>query len=247
MSVPAYLLVPHDRVEPGPALLAIHGHGPGKARICGVTDEEHDEGPPYAHVLASEGYVVLAPDLRGFGERSDWMPDDKYHCDWDLVCATMAGVVPHARNLWDLQRSLDVLAAHPLVDPAHRRVRPLVRRDVHAVPRRDRRTRARRDRGVLLVVVAIRAHRSVEHVRFADPAGPDRNDRAPRCCVADRPACVAGGERHRRHPLPGRRRARHGRRAAARVRVPRRAGRRGRARRVRRRPPLARHRRRRPS
>jgi dienelactone hydrolase len=117
MSVPAYLLVPHDRVEPGPALLAIHGHGPGKARICGVIQEEHDEGPAYAHVLANDGYVVLAPDLRGFGERSDWMPDDKYHCDWDLVCATMAGVVPHARNLWDLQRSLDVLATHPLVDP----------------------------------------------------------------------------------------------------------------------------------
>jgi dipeptidyl aminopeptidase/acylaminoacyl peptidase len=29
----------------------------------------------------------------------------------------MAGVVPHQRNLWDLQRSLDVLAAHPLVNP----------------------------------------------------------------------------------------------------------------------------------
>jgi dienelactone hydrolase len=117
MAVPAYLLVPHDRVEAGPAVLAIHGHGPGKARICGVTEEEHDEGPAYAHVLASEGYVVLAPDLRGFGERADWMPDEKYHCDWDLVCATMAGIVPHARNLWDLQRSLDVLAEHPLVDP----------------------------------------------------------------------------------------------------------------------------------
>ena len=116
MSVPAYLLVPHDRVEPGPAVLAIHGHGPGKARICGLLTEEHDEGAPYAHVLAAAGYVVLAPDLRGFGERSDWMPPDKYHCDWDLVCATMAGVVPHERNLWDLQRSLDVLAAHPLVD-----------------------------------------------------------------------------------------------------------------------------------
>jgi len=116
MAVPAYLLVPHDRTEPGPAILAIHGHGPGKARICGLLDEEHDEGAPYAHVLASAGYVVLAPDLRGFGERSEWMPDDKYHCDWDLVCATMAGVVPHQRNLWDLQRALDVLAAHPLVD-----------------------------------------------------------------------------------------------------------------------------------
>jgi dienelactone hydrolase len=118
MAVPAYLLVPHDRVEPGPAVLAIHGHGPGKARICGVLDEVHDEGPAYAHDLASAGYVVLAPDLRGFGERAEWMPADKYHCDWDLVCATMAGVVPHARNLWDLQRSLDVLAAQPLVDPA---------------------------------------------------------------------------------------------------------------------------------
>jgi hypothetical protein len=116
MSVPAYLMVPHDRTVPGPAFLAIHGHGPGKARICGLLDETHDEGVPYAHVLANEGYVVLAPDLRGFGERADWMPDEKYHCDWDLVCATMDGVVPHQRNLWDLQRSLDVLAAHPLVD-----------------------------------------------------------------------------------------------------------------------------------
>jgi hypothetical protein len=118
MSVPAYVLVPHERKAPGPAILAIHGHGPGKARICGITDERHDEGGPYAHELASAGYVVLAPDLRGFGERSDWIPDDKYHCDWDLVCAAMAGVVPHQRNLWDLQRALDVLAAHPLVDPA---------------------------------------------------------------------------------------------------------------------------------
>jgi hypothetical protein len=119
MSVPAYLLVPHERTEPGPAMLAIHGHGPGKARICGVLDETdvHDEGAPYAHELAMQGYVVLAPDLRGFGERADWTPDDKYHCDWDLVCASMAGIVPHQRNLWDLQRSLDVLAAHPLVDP----------------------------------------------------------------------------------------------------------------------------------
>jgi hypothetical protein len=116
MSVPAYLLVPHDRTEPGPAILAIHGHGPGKSRICGLLEEEHDEGAPYAHVLANEGYVVLAPDLRGFGERAEWMPENQYHCDWDLVCATMEGTVPHQRNLWDLQRSLDVLAAHPLVD-----------------------------------------------------------------------------------------------------------------------------------
>jgi len=118
MSVPAYLLVPHERRElaPGPAVLAVHGHGPGKALVCGV--EPGGAGDDYAHVLASLGYVVLAPDLRGFGERSEWMPPEHYHCDWDLVCATMAGVVPLERNLWDLGRALDVLCAHPLVDAA---------------------------------------------------------------------------------------------------------------------------------
>ena len=117
MSVPAYLLVPHARRNsaPGPAVLAIHGHGPGKARVCGV--EQGGDGDDYAHVLASLGYVVLAPDLRGFGERSEWMPEGIYHCDWDLVCATMAGVVPLERNLWDLSRALDLLCAHALVDP----------------------------------------------------------------------------------------------------------------------------------
>ena len=116
MAVPAFLLVPHARREqdPGPAVLAIHGHGAGKSLVCGV--ESGSAGDDYAHQLASAGYVVLAPDLRGFGERADWMPPDKYHCDWDLVCATMAGVVPLGRNLWDLQRALDLLSAQPEVD-----------------------------------------------------------------------------------------------------------------------------------
>jgi dienelactone hydrolase len=115
MSVPAYLLVPHARLEPAAAILAVHGHGPGKSAICAV-DEGGGEGDDYGHALASLGYVVLAPDLRGFGERADWMPPDKYHCDWDLVCATMAGVVPLGRNLWDLQRAIDVLERQPAVD-----------------------------------------------------------------------------------------------------------------------------------
>ena len=118
MSVPAFLLVPHARraARPGPAVLAIHGHGPGKSLVCGL--DEGGPGDDYAHQLALLGYVVLAPDMRAFGERADWMPDNKYQCDWDLVCATMAGVVPLERNLWDLMRALDVLEAHQLVDPA---------------------------------------------------------------------------------------------------------------------------------
>lgn len=117
MSVPAYLLIPDDRSAPGPAVLAVHGHGPGKDVVCGLAKTEAPNGD-YAHQLAMEGYVVLAPDLRCFGERADWNPPDHYGCDTNLVHAVMAGQSPLAQNLWDMARSLDVLEAHPLVDPS---------------------------------------------------------------------------------------------------------------------------------
>lgn len=122
MSVPAFLLVPHARTRPGPAVLAIHGHGPGKSEVCGLDDEAsraaiaEDHGD-YGHRLAEAGYVVLAPDLRLFGERADWVLEGRYHCDLNLVHAYAAGFNPLAQNLWDLRRTLDVLAGHPLVDP----------------------------------------------------------------------------------------------------------------------------------
>jgi pimeloyl-ACP methyl ester carboxylesterase len=116
MSVPAYLLVPDDRTGPGAAVLACHGHGPGKSQAVGL---EFTNAPnsDYALQLVRQGYVVLAPDLRCFGERLDWNPDDHYACDTNLVHAVMAGWNPLAQNVWDLQQCLSVLADHPLVDP----------------------------------------------------------------------------------------------------------------------------------
>ena len=116
MSVPAYLLVPDDRSGPGAAVLACHGHGPGKSLVCGLTRTEAPHGD-YGVQLVRRGYVVLAPDLRCFGERADWMPPDHYACDTNLVHAVMAGENPLTHNLWDLARCLDVLCDHPLVDP----------------------------------------------------------------------------------------------------------------------------------
>jgi len=119
MSVPAYLLVPDGRAAagtPGAAILACHGHGPGKEQVVGLA---HTDMPnaDYAHQLARQGYVVLAPDLRCFGERQDWNPEGHYACDTNLVHAVMAGWNPLTQNVWDLRRCLDLLEQHPLVDP----------------------------------------------------------------------------------------------------------------------------------
>ena len=115
MSVPAYLLVPDGRTEPGSAVLAIHGHGPGKSQVVGL---EHTDMPnaDYGLQLVRRGYVVLAPDLRCFGERADWNPPDHYGCDTNLVHAVMAGWRPLTQSLWDMSRCLDFLGDHPLVD-----------------------------------------------------------------------------------------------------------------------------------
>ena len=48
---------------------------------------------------------MLAPDLRCFGERLDWNPEDHYACDTNLVHAVMAGWNPLGQNVWDLARA----------------------------------------------------------------------------------------------------------------------------------------------
>jgi len=120
MSVPAYLLIPHARTasgRPGPAVLAQHGHGPGKAEVCGLSGPDGSGNlNDYAHQFALRGYVVLAPDLRTFGERADWEPPNMYSCDHTYMYAALLGHQLLALDLWDLARGLDLLVAHPLVD-----------------------------------------------------------------------------------------------------------------------------------
>ncbi len=63
MSVPAYLLVPEGRedVPPGAAVLACHGHGPGKSQAVGL---DHTDMPNADYALQ------LARELRGTRTRS---------------------------------------------------------------------------------------------------------------------------------------------------------------------------------
>ncbi len=102
--VPAWLLVPHEWDEPGPAVLCLHQTVDcGKDEPVGLGDSVQ---LAYAHELASTGYVTLAPDHLCAGERIkeglDPYDTSKFyekHPDWSAV----------GKAVWDGSRALDYM------------------------------------------------------------------------------------------------------------------------------------------
>jgi dienelactone hydrolase len=134
LDVSATLLVPEVSDAAGtrfPAVVAVHGHGPepwmydhGRRTVAGPTPSEPAcaaamiaQCPPFGEDLARAGFVVLAPDLRGFGERWDGWPEGHRMCDLELAQQVALGRLPLAGNLWDLRCCLDLLANDERVDP----------------------------------------------------------------------------------------------------------------------------------
>jgi len=74
VTVPAFKFVPKDISEPVGAVFCPHGHGPGK--VIPAAFEQDVLGRPveikgerdYAVQAAENGYIAVAPDLRGFGK-----------------------------------------------------------------------------------------------------------------------------------------------------------------------------------
>jgi cephalosporin-C deacetylase-like acetyl esterase len=63
LSIPAYLCVPDEPIDPHRAVIAIHGHGEVEP-LLGQWDDYHHS---FAIALANAGHFVLCPELRGFG------------------------------------------------------------------------------------------------------------------------------------------------------------------------------------
>lgn len=128
MAVVAWVLVP-DGIRRGaqaPGLLCAHGHGNGKDDVVGLHHGEHarintiaSHNYDYARQFARRGYVVIAPDWRGFGERRlgyDFPGRDG--CNVVFLKALKLGLNPLTLNVWDAFRCLDYLQARPEVDRA---------------------------------------------------------------------------------------------------------------------------------
>ncbi|MCZ7647173.1 MAG: dienelactone hydrolase family protein [Planctomycetota bacterium] len=119
VETPATLLIPERLKGPAPAVLAAHGHGPGRGRVVGAL--QADGHRDYGVLLAERGYVVLAPDLRNFGERADPLAKaERYKrdpCDVQMIRGLAAGAWPAQSEAREWRAWLDVLAARPEVDP----------------------------------------------------------------------------------------------------------------------------------
>jgi dienelactone hydrolase len=110
-EIRAYLLVPTGAKSPGPAIVAMHQWNDfGKDEVAGIYGSKDYA---YGHELATQGYVVLAPDCLTFGERIlpgrkmfDPTPFYEKYPNWSMV----------GKDLEDSMAAIDVLCTFDFVD-----------------------------------------------------------------------------------------------------------------------------------
>ena len=153
VRVPAYVLIPKKLKGKAPAILDLHSHGGmflfGKEKVLDLGayhpalteyQRRNYDGQPTSTALVRRGYVVLAIDALGFGERRVLLDRD-LRLGWDRAkysredaahlnercrateatlakALILAGLTWPGVVFWDDIRSLDYLLTRPEVDPS---------------------------------------------------------------------------------------------------------------------------------
>ena len=116
--MPVYLLLPRNAVEPLPVVLAFHGHGYGVKDIVGLWEDGRERDTPdgyhkdFGCELASNGFLVVAPEISCFGERQvDYQlaVERPTTCHNIATFAMMLGGSAAGLRVWDGMRAVDYL------------------------------------------------------------------------------------------------------------------------------------------
>ncbi|MHB9071648.1 MAG: alpha/beta hydrolase [Sedimentisphaerales bacterium] len=128
MSVAALVYIPTSaRKKPCPAILCNHGHGKfAKDSVMGIRSGNEPErnaeiaafNYDYGLQMAKRGYVTMAIDYMGFGERADGgVPyPDRDKCNVHFIRGNLMDLNLLTLNIRDAQRCLDYLCSLKFVD-----------------------------------------------------------------------------------------------------------------------------------
>jgi dienelactone hydrolase len=113
--VSAYLLLPNDFPQPMAGLVCLHPQPTdwtiGAAQMVGLAG---DPSQAVGLELVKRGYVVLAPDQLGFGERGPGGLEEQTR---QLAQRLLKGETLLKKSVWDISRGLDYLESLPQVNP----------------------------------------------------------------------------------------------------------------------------------
>lgn len=130
LRMPAYVLVPENASDskPKPAVIACHGHGYGSKEIVGLKpdgvsiEEKISYQRNFAIELVRKGFVVVAPELLGFGDRrmkAEFENDQYNSCDSVSKYLLQMGYTMAGHRVYETIRVVDYLMERPDVDHNH--------------------------------------------------------------------------------------------------------------------------------
>ena len=113
--VPCYLLIPDTGKEKYPVAITLQGHSSGFHNSVGIlkspTEENYQKRGNFAVQAVKNGFVALAIEQRGMGERR---PNGEHQkmasmCEYEAHIALLLGRTILGERIWDVSKAIDVL------------------------------------------------------------------------------------------------------------------------------------------
>ncbi|MCF7853856.1 MAG: alpha/beta hydrolase family protein [Candidatus Pacebacteria bacterium] len=125
VPLPFYLLRPDKQTTPAPLVLTPHGHNRPNLYVGIANNPEEEESiksgdRDIAVQAVKEGYTVIAPTTRAFGEtrtNQNRQEDTLHSCRTELMHCLLVGRTVIGERVWDISRLIDWALANLEIDP----------------------------------------------------------------------------------------------------------------------------------